>query len=332
MKKRRILYIIFIILLIVLANISMYFYLYFDNVRLNTTHLNILLLNEKSSITYNIESMDNNYYNSNNNQTYDVNNISKIDTFYNYNVTFDKIVEGDYSYYVRGVLFDSTNEIKEVYKSTEYKYVLDNKNVINVNHITNIDLKSVIAANKEIAELANASLKYELVVNYHIFNKEINKYVSHSKTIEMDIPITSGESIVISPSETKNSKEYSKELDNNDVTYLIICLEFLGSVLLYILCIAYLIERISPKDYINDNELEYIRNKYKKYIIKINFIPDLTYKEVVFVDDIESLVEQARKLHVPVDYIDIIKHKEAVFAVMYDNYAYIYKVSVKKRK
>jgi hypothetical protein len=332
MKKRRILYIIFIILLVVLANISMYFYLYFDNIRLTTTHTNILLLNEKSSITYNIESKDNNYYNSNNTSNYDVNDISRVDTFYNYSVNFDKTVEGEYSYYVRGVLFDNTTEVKEVFKSTEYKYILDDKNVINITHINNIDLKNVIASNKEISELDDAVLKYELVVDYHIFNKEINKYVSHSKSIEIDIPVTSGKNIVISPNETKNSKEYSNEISNNDVTYLIICLEFLGSVLLYILCIAYLIERISPKEYLNDTELEYIRNKYKKYIIKINFIPDLTYKEVVFVDDIESLVDYAKKLNLPIDYIDIIKHKEAIFAVMYDNYAYIYKVSVKKRK
>lgn len=330
MKKRKVLYIIFIILLIILANISLYYYLYFDNIRLNTTEVNRLLLNEKSSITYNIESLDNNYYNSKNIAEYNVNDIKEIDTFYNYNMTFDKKVSGEYSYYVRGVLFNNTEEIKEIYKSIDYKYEINDKNIININHLTNIKLKELINTNPEIASLTNAIAKYELVVNYHVYNKEINKYVSNSKTIEIDIPITSGEYITISPSEEKNTKEFSNHIDN-DNTYLVICLEFLGSVLLYILCIAYLIERISPTAKVNDEELNNILTTYKKYLVKINFIPDLTYKEVIFVDDMSELVGYSNTFSVPIDYIEIVKHKETIFTVIYDKYAYIYKVSIKKR-
>ncbi len=331
MKKRRIVYIIFIIILIILANISLYYYLYFDNLRLHTTDITRLTINEKNSLTYNIESVDNNFYNSKNTKDYDVNNIKSIDAFFNYQTLFDKAVTGDYTYYVRGVLFDNVEEKKEIYRSIDYKYELDNKNIIKINQLTNINLKDIIKNNKEIADYFKAKIKYELVVTYHIYNKEIDKYVTNSKEIEIDIPITTGEYITVTPSEEKSYKEFSNEI-KNDKTYLIICCEFLGSVVLYILCITYLIERITPVEEINDEELNSIKKKYKDSLVKINFLPNLTNKDVVFVDTMDELLAQSKLHKVPIDFVEIIKHKETIFTVIYDNYAYVYKVSVSKKR
>ena len=331
MKKRKVLYILLIILLVILSNISLYYYLYFDNIRIHNTDTNALLLKENSSITYNIESIDNNYYNSKNIHLYDVNNIKTIDTFFNYNISFDKEVKGEYLYYVRGILFDNVEEKKEIYKSVEYKYSIDNKNVININQLTNVNLKEIINSDQDIKNYNSAKVKYELVVMYHVYNKDIDKYISNSKTIEINVPITTGEYITISPNETKSYKETSN-IKKNDKTYLIICTEFMGSVLLYILCIAYLIERISPVYTLTDAKLDSIKSKYKKYIVHINFIPDLTNKDVFFVDDMDTLVKYSKKYKVPIDYIEIVKHKETIFAVIYNKYAYVYKVSIMKRK
>ena len=332
MNKRKVLYILFIAILIVLANISVYYYLYFDNLRKNVKYTSELAFNQKSSVTYNIETNDQSYINSKNINDYNINNVNKIDVFYNYALTLDKKVSGEYSYYVRGVVFDSSNEEKEIYKSDETKVELDEKNVISINQLTNIDIKKIVDTNTIIANMYNAHIKYEMVVNYHVYTKELNKYISNSKTIEIDIPITTGEKIVASPYEEKGFKEYANVIDNNNQTNLVICLEFLGSIILYILCIAYLIERIIPKDYLKNEELEYILKSYKKYIVDINFLPDLSKKNVVFVDNMDQLVDYSKKLRVPIDYIEVIENKEHVFAVIYDNDAYVYKVSIKKRK
>ncbi|MBR6072790.1 MAG: hypothetical protein IKP76_00515 [Bacilli bacterium] len=332
MKKRRIVYILFIIVLIVLANISLYYYFYFDNIRKSNTYKTELLVNEKSSITYNIETVDHKYYYSKQDEKYNINNVSKIDLFFNYNLNFDKSVTGEYTYYIRGVVMDTQEEKKVLYKSDEFKYKIEGKNVININHLQNIDLKALIDANNDISTMNEADIKYEMVVVYHIYNKEVNKFISNSKTIEIDIPITTGNSIFKSPNNERNYKEYSNETAGNNYTYLIVCLEFLGSVILYLLCIAYLIDRISPSEYMNDYELETIKHKYKKDIIEIDFIPDLTYKEVLFVDSMDDLVKYSREYKVPIDCINIIKHKETIFAVIYDKNAFVYKVSVRKRK
>ena len=252
MRKRNIVYILFIIVLIVLANISMYYFFYFDNTRKSDAYKTELIINQKSSITYNIETIDHQYYYLKQDEPYNINNVNKIDLFFNYNITFDKTVTGEYSYYIRGVVFDSNVENKTLYKTDEFKYKIDGKNVININHLQNIDLKTLIDTNKDLSTMTEADIKYEMVVVYHIYNKEINKYVSNSKTIEIDIPVTTGKNIFKSPNEEKNFKEHSNETNRSDITYLIVCLEFLGSVLLYVLCIAYLIERLSPKDYMND--------------------------------------------------------------------------------
>ena len=332
MIKRRVMYILFIIILLVLANISLYFYIFFDNVRKNNDYMTSLVLNEKSSVTYNMETEDKKYYNSKNLDEYNVNSINNIDTFFNYNLTFDKTVEGDYSYYVRGLLFDSASEMKEIYRSNDNKLKLDNKNVILINQLQNINIKDIIKNNSEMSKYNDAIIKYEMVITYHVYNKDINKFISNSKTIEIDIPITSGKYLVVSPSEEKNYKEYSNTIKKDNNTYLLVCMEFLGSVLLYILCIAYLIERMNPSEDIFDSELEKLLKKYKKYIVKLTFLPDLSYKDITFVEDVDTLVKISLKLHIPIDYVEILKHKESIFAVIHDEEAFVYKVSIKKRK
>ena len=261
MKKRMIIHIIFIIVLIVLANVSLYYFIYFDDVRKNNTFQTELYVNQKSHITYNIQTPTNTYYNYKNLKEYDINNISKIDVFYNYSITFDKVVEGDYSYYVIGYLYDASDNKNIIYKSNEFKYGINNKNVINVNHLTNINIVDILKAN-DISKMVLPNLKYEMVVNYHVYNNVINKYIANSKSLEIDIPLVNNDSIVISPSEEKGYKEFSNNITTNNKAYLVICLEFLGSIILYILCIAYLIESIYPKTYMYDRELESIKYRY----------------------------------------------------------------------
>jgi flagellar basal body-associated protein FliL len=82
MKKRMIIHIIFIIVLIVLANVSLYYFIYFDDIRKNNTFQTELYVNQKSHITYNIQTPSNTYYNYKNLKEYDINNISKIDVLF----------------------------------------------------------------------------------------------------------------------------------------------------------------------------------------------------------------------------------------------------------
>ncbi|MCR4581905.1 MAG: hypothetical protein K5666_05325, partial [Bacilli bacterium] len=70
----------------------------------------------------------------------------------------------------------------------------------------------------------------------------------------------------------------------------------------------------------------------KKYLVDINFIPNLSDKEVKFVDEVDELVNYSKLYRVPIDYFEVIKHKEIVFAVIYGNKAFVYKISVKRGK
>lgn len=333
MKKRVIIHIIFIIVLIVLANISLYFYIYFDDIRKNTTFSTELFLNEKSSINYNIQTSNNDYLANTKFNNYNPKDINKVDVSYNYSITFDKVVTGEYSYYVRGYLFDSTDNKKELYRSTDFKYNITDKNVISIGQLTSINVKDIIG-NNNLGELTEPNIKYEMVVNYHVYNRELDKYISNSKTIEINIPVANKDDnkIIKSTSEEKGYKEFSNDISVNNKKYLVICFEFLGSVILYILCIAYLIENIYPKTYVFDREYEYIKNKYKKYLVDINFIPNLSDKEVKFVDEVDELVNYSKLYRVPIDYFEVIKHKEIVFAVIYGKKAFVYKISVKRGK
>ncbi len=335
MKKRRVLFSILIVLLTILTVISLYFLYYFNAKRKNNNYQNALKITENSKMSYDVITSNGTLYNSNiKTSSYTTDDIKDITAYFNYNLVFDKDVEGNYTYYIVGNIVDDTNNIlKEVYRSEDHKYEITNGNIINLTNYFDVSYSSFKSTYNDIKTntSTNGRLVYQVVVSYSLYNDSIDKNMSYSKTLEMTIPFTST-NIKYNPSSTYSFKEFSNDLHANDNTYLIICLEFSGASLLFVLIIALLMESMNPHKNIYASELKKLIEKNKSHIIKISFLPDLSKKDVLFVDNFDDLVEASSTFMLPIDYVEIAKNMEAVFLVIMDKYTYVYKFSIKDDK
>lgn len=326
MKKRRIICSSLAIILFILSIVCYYYIYYFNNMRDEKLYLNRLIITNDYSASYVINNNDGSFYNSDStHDTYDLNNINDINVFFNYSSAFDKNVTGNYSYYVIGK-FEGIDD--NIYESNEYKYDINDSKLINVDYLLNINMKDLLNSyNNYIGKTTKAI--YTIYINYQVYNSEISKYVSNSKNLQITINLDGTNSIEVSKAEIVKDYEYSTDTYNDNV-YVVIILEFLGAALLFDLVSISLFVSIEPKENIYKRDLELIFNKYKNRLIKLSFIPDLSSKEVIFVDDFDGLISASDTLHVPIDYIEVVKGRETVFMVIINRFAYVYKVSIKK--
>ncbi len=326
MKKRKIIYSTFAIILFILSIVCYYYIYYFNNIRDEKLYTNRLLITNDYSTSYVINNKDGSFYNSESTKdVYDLNNINDINVFFNYSSAFDKSVTGTYSYYVIGK-FEGIDS--NIYESNEYKYDINDSKLINVDYLLNINMKDLLNSYNNYMGKTTKAI-YTIYINYQVYNSEISKYVSNSKNLQITINLDGTNSIDVNKSEIVKDFEYATDTYNDNI-YVVIILEFLGAALLFDLVSISLLVSIEPKENIYRRDLNKILRLYKDRLIKLSFIPDLSNKEVIFVDDFNGLISASDTLHVPIDYIEIVKDRETVFMVIISRFAYVYKVSIKK--
>ena len=290
MKKRKIIYSTFAIILFILSIVCYYYIYYFNNIRDEKLYTNRLLITNDYSTSYVINNKDGSFYNSESTKdVYDLNNI---------------------------------------YESNEYKYDINDSKLINVDYLLNINMKDLLNSYNNYMGKTTKAI-YTIYINYQVYNSEISKYVSNSKNLQITINLDGTNSIDVNKSEIVKDFEYATDTYNDNI-YVVIILEFLGAALLFDLVSISLLVSIEPKENIYRRDLNKILRLYKDRLIKLSFIPDLSNKEVIFVDDFNGLISASDTLHVPIDYIEIVKDRETVFMVIISRFAYVYKVSIKK--
>ena len=138
MKKKKILYLSFIIVLIILVGICSFFAYYFyqqKDIKFFSKKLTSL---EKSNITYTVLNKENNFYeNNNSSEEYLLDLMDKITVNFNYNKAFNSEANGEYSYFIVGKLIANNQETNnnivntELYRTDITKYELKG-NIINI--------------------------------------------------------------------------------------------------------------------------------------------------------------------------------------------------------
>lgn len=335
-NNRKVLYTLLIIVFLILIGISSFFAYYFYNLKDTSISLDEVIVNEKSLMSYNVKLKDNKYYQSiSDNNTYMISLIDNITAYFNYSTTFTDSIDGEYSYYIVGKVQSTSNGNNvdsEIYKSEIYKYEISG-NVINISNTFNIDLDKILDEYKEFLNThginANSSVYYEVHLNYSVFSDKINKTITNEKVLSIGIPNSDITRINIPEEDKVERKEFSEITDKDNEIYVLIMIEFLGVILLNVLIIIILVRKLSRVVSIYDHDLEKILKEYDEYIVHIKDLPDLSKKEVLFVDSFDDLVDASITLHNPINFIEIIKGKDATFMVFNGRYVYVYKFDIK---
>lgn len=330
-------YSVIICFLVMLIGISFYFLYYFHTIKDSDFSTNGLKIVEKNDMSYTVKLLKNDYFDSNNTETYITDLVDDIKSNFNYSVSFDKRVKGEYSYFINGTLVAEKDGNKvlnrEILKQNVRKYEVDG-NVINLSDVLNVDFNSLYNIynnfKKEFGIDDKAYINYEISIHYNIFNEEINRYVTNTKVLKLNVPINNTVTEVsVSPSEEEARKEFSNLTNSVKPIYLVIVAEFIGVIVLCLFIIYYLIRSIIRSESRFDKIRKNLLNKYDANIVHIKELPDLKKYNVMFVDNFKDLVDASNTLKLPINYVDVIIGHVGTFIILSKKTAYVYKLSEK---
>lgn len=333
-KRNKILYSLCIDFLVIVILVSIYFIYYFYSIKDSDVSTKAITIKEKNNMSYKVSMLKESTATS-----YLTNEIDDINTNFSYSITFDKEVEGEYTYIIKGYLAAYNNDKKvlnrEIYNSTLKSFDVDG-NVINIADSINIDFdKSLEIYNnfKNTYEMNLTSyISYDIKVFYSVYNEYLNKNINNTKVYNIKATLSDNVSkIGVTPDDDNKRKEYSDNNYEKKPVYLAICLEFLGVILLCLTIIIYIIRIIRKNETEYEKYKNYILQTYDKYIVGIKELPNLKKIEVLFVDEFKDLIDAAKTLNMPINYTEVVKGHEATFIVIHKKRAYVYKLSDKNK-
>lgn len=341
--NRKILYTILLITLLILASVSSFFLYYFYKMRNDNLSFNKIDVQESSTVSYNVLANDSKFYDSSvSKKSYITKEIKDVQTYFNYVLTFSSDVSIDYSYIIEGRIVGSTKGTddkileKTIYKNSPTVKKYSGK-IINITDTFDIDVPSYLSMNEEFINQyhidVDSMIVYNITISYAYTSNDINKSKTGKEELSIIIPISEVSTMPIVPqSNIYTHSEYSDLTEKDRNTYLIICLELLGSTLLFILTAILILRRILTKTDIYRKDLDNILSKYSKYIVVLKNMPDFDNIDVLFVDKFENMVDICLFTNKPINYYEVAKDRIAIFVVFNDFKAYVYKVNIRNEE
>lgn len=335
-KTKSVLYYALLVVLLILMGISIFFFIYFNNLRGTDLSLEDLDIITSSQIKYNVKVKDDLFYKSDNEtETFVTNMIENVNAYFNISSAFSSRVNGDYSYFITGsVVMGEGNDkvVNEIYKSDINKFKVDG-NVINISTNFDINVNEVIknyhtfALNNNVT--SDAYIEYKVTYNFAIFSNKISKSVVDKEDYYIRIPIKDITRIYTNGNESVTTHEFSELNKDDDKLYVIISLEFLGAVLVFILLIALIIKRLMGRETIYEYEIRHILEKFKESIVFLKELPDLSGYKVLFTSSFEDMLDASYTIHSPINYYEVVENKQSTFLVFDGNVVYVYKIDSK---
>lgn len=315
-KNRTILYYNIIFILVILIGVSSFFLAYFYNLIDDGIRIQDVSVVQNSEMNFSVKEKGKDVF-THNKDTYKLNEIDTINTYFNYSITFSEEVTGSYNYNIIGYK-EINGENIEVYRSDNYQYEVTG-HIINLS--SSFDIKDI-----ETNMIDSSNIKYVVNVSYSLFNDYLGR--SFVKSDTLDIVIPNGDDTTIRTSDKVNNKKiiFSENKDDDNELYLVVTLEFLGAVIMFILLIVLILRTINKENDPYQIALDHILKKYEKQIVKLKNVPDLSKLDVLFVSDFKDLVDASYNLDQVINYTEVIKHKAAVFIVFNKQSAYCYKL------
>ena len=341
--NRKVLYSILLISLVILASVSSFFLYYFYKMRNDNLSFNKIDIQESSSVSYNILANDSKFFDSSvSNKSYIINEIKDIKTYFNYVLTFSSDVSIDYSYIIEGKIIGNTigtdDSIleKTIYKNSPAVKKATGK-IVNITDTFDINVPDYVQIKNDFINQygidVDAKIEYFITITYAYTSNTINKTKTNKKELSIVVPINGSSTMpIVSPSKIDTYSEYSDMTSQDKNTYLAICLELLGSTILFVLASILVLRRLLRNTSIYKKDLNELLKKYKQCIVRLKNLPDFDDTDVLFVDSFEDLLDACYVTNKPINYYEVKKNQVAIFVLFSDFKAYVYKVNIRNEE
>lgn len=285
-----------------------------------------------SYIDYYVFLKENNYFETpylNKGEKYIASLIDTIKIKYNYNLSAEDAMNGDYTYNLVATLIVTEKDKDDILWQTDYdlsnkqKISFENQKSIEVNDEVNINYdyyNNIVASfKKDYGVAIDANLLVKLVVNTNI-NYENDSFTItqeplvniplSEQTLEIDFTVADNDV-------NTNTVTYVK---NPTLHYALMGIGVIFLIIYLILGIKVLIMLI--KSIKNQDKYElYLRKIFSNYdqiIINVSKLPDLKSIDILDVSNFEELVDAQNEIHKPIIFNEIEKGKKAVFLLLDD--------------
>ena len=298
---------------------------------------------EKSDISYKVYLKDNDEFKQEYlgmNERYIAELVDKINIDFNYNSLFNKDISGYYSYNVVGTLYAYIDDINDIIWKNEYKLLDTKTEVLNKNNLNEINIQDRVISyyDKYKNDLDNFSKKYgldlagyfEITVNIkeNLQFKGIDKVVNEDKIMIVRIPLSYNTFKINIINDNNNIDNYYDFSKREKVNLLFLIFGAI-SLSLEISFMALIIRNIARSVYglsKYDRELKRILQEHEDKIIGVKRFYNKKKYNLIYVDSFSELLDVYDKVRNPINYREVKKNEEAIFILIDEENAWIYRL------
>ncbi len=317
-------------------------YLLFDR-GFNLRTKKVVNYQENSALTYRVYLHENDEFKDDYlgmNQRYISSLVDKIKFNFNYHSLFSKNINGYYSYSVIANLYGYlTDNDEEIWKN-EYK-LIDNKVVVlnqNNDKDINIEDNAVLDYDRCLTDLTNFGKKYnldvtgyiELKVNIHenLQFSGIDKVIEDDKVMTVKIPLSHDTFRIAVNNDNNNIDNYYNFSRREKVNFVFIIIGAF-SLSLTISFFALIIRSIFimyHEKYDYKAKLKKILTEHDEKIVNIKKFYNRKKYNLIDVDTFDELLDVYNTVGNPISFREVRKNKEAMFIILDEDNAWIYRL------
>lgn len=326
---------VILFMLVIVLNVVMYrkgFY---------KANVESIMYKEDNSINYKVYLKKNNFFDVpylEEDKTYITSLIDYIKVNYNYNIQFNKVVSGNYKYYILATVEANkpNNEVgnywtKNYKLSDEKKIKIDKSTEYSINQEIKIDYNKYNKALNEFkSTLGIAStgiLKVRLVVESDLDSNGLDVPVTSNLILKMPLSEKTIEASIDLDAKN-NVKEITKVVETKEEKrskLLVLGISFI--VELVILAVLTIINRRNRRANMFENTVNKYLNTYDSIIVNIDKFPTLSDYNVIEVSSFEELLDAHSEVRMPINFYKYNK-RTCYFILMSDKT--IWKYTIKK--
>ncbi len=339
MKTRNTIYVLCMAILALLALVC------FDR-GFNVKTKNIVKYQEKSDISYRVNLINNNIYKKNYlgmGERYISKYVNNIDINFNYTSLYNNYINGYYEYKTKGIVRIYDNDKKEMLFDNEY-LVKDNKVVtLNQGSINEIKIFDNVIVdynyyNNIYNEIVNnnkdnitGNLEIDFIMSFNFDFSNISNVITSEKEISMIIPLGVDSFRITMNNNYDGIDEIADYEERGSVNYFLL---IVGAVFLS-LAVAFLGLVIRAFVMIYERKTQYemalskILSEYDDIIVKVSRFYNKKKYNLIYLDSFDELLDVYKKVGSPISYREIRRGYEAIFLLIDDDNAWIYRMVFK---
>ncbi len=266
--------------------------------------------------------------------------VEDIDFKIDYEDIFSEYIYGYYRYGVKAklVAYKDTEDIEVFTK--DYDIISEKTNVLNQSNVNYIKIddnfkidylkyrNEIIDFNKKYDMDLNGYLLVSVNVDSAIDFKSIGNEKEHSSSINIKIPLTK-DTFKINVDEINDIGSYEGFTRNKILSYglILVGLLCLSVTITLFIMIIYEMKMISSRENKYIKELKKILSLHDDKIINVKRFYNKKKYNLIYVDSFSELLDVYEKVKVPISYREIKRNYEAVFLIVDNDNAWIYKMS-----